>query len=137
MVRQSQKPYQLLIADDDCGFRQTIKFIFEAHFETLEVESGEEAIAVVERQPIDIALLDMHMAELTGLETIRILKSLNAVAPCILITADATEQLCRDASRADAYKVLRKPISKDELVVTVSTAIEDAYDDPELQTLLF
>ncbi|MEO1994237.1 MAG: response regulator [Planctomycetaceae bacterium] len=86
---------------------------------------------------MDIALLDMHMAELTGLETIRILKSLNVVAPCILITADATEQLCRDASRADAYTVLRKPISKDELVVTVSTAIEDAYDDPDLQARLF
>jgi two-component system, response regulator PdtaR len=125
------KPYQLLVADDDYGFRETLKYIFEPYVQMLEADSGEEAIRIVEQRRVDIALLDMHMHMLTGLETLRIVKSINAEVPCILITADATEKLRRDASAADAYSVLAKPISKAELLTTVSTALHCAYDDPE------
>ena len=129
MVRV-EKPYQLLIVDDDAAFRETLRHILEPFFELAEASSGEEAIAIVEYRTIDIALLDMNMHELTGLETLRILKSFNEVAPCILITADVSEELVRDAEEADAFSVLAKPVSKRDLVVTVSTALEVAYEDP-------
>ena len=121
--------YQLLLADDDPAFRQTLRLIFEPHFVLLEAGSGEEAVDLVGRHRVDIALLDMHMAQLTGLETLRILKSIYARAPCILITADATDELRQTASDADAFSVLHKPVSKVELVTTVSTAIQECYDD--------
>lgn len=127
----AEKPYRLLIADDDATFREILRQILEPFFALAEASSGEEAIAIVEYQPVDIALLDMNMHRLTGLETLRILKSFNEIAPCILITADATDELIRDAKDADAFSVLAKPVSKSELVTTVSTAIEDAYQDPD------
>lgn len=127
--RTPQKPYQLLIADDDSGFRDTLKDIFEPHFRLLEAESGEAAVRIVEGERVDIALLDMHMEVLTGLETLRILKTINAISPCILITADADEQLCRDATEADAYSVLHKPVRKADLVSTVAGALEEVYHD--------
>ena len=61
----------------------------------------------------------------------RFLKSTNAIAPGILITADVTEELHRSASEADAFSVLEKPVSKRDLVHTVSTALADAYEDPD------
>ena len=133
MVR-IEKPYQLLIADDDAAFREALRQIFDPYFELAEASSGEEAIAIVEYQPVHIVLLDMNMHELTGLETLRVLKTINEEAPCILITADATEELVRDAEAADAFSVLAKPVSKNELFVTVSTALEDAYEDPDAFT---
>jgi CheY-like chemotaxis protein len=136
MVARVQKPYHLLVADDDAAFRETVRSIFEPRFELIEAESGEEAIEIVEATPVHLALLDMHMRVLTGLETLRILKTLNAVAPCILITADATEQLERAATQAQAYSVLRKPVRKAELVGTVSTALADAYADPDVASWL-
>eukprot|EP00913_Durusdinium_trenchii_P008852 g8318.t1 len=135
-VVRVEKPYQLLIADDDDAFRLTLRQILEPFFELAEASSGEEAIAIVEYQPVDIALLDMNMRELTGLDTLRVLKSINEDAPCILITADATEELVRDAEEADAYSVLAKPVSKNDLFTTVSTAIEDAYEDPNAFTTI-
>ena len=69
------------------------------------------------------------MQQLTGLETLRVLKSVYALAPCILITADATDELRRDATEAQAFSVLAKPVSKQALIETVSTALELAYDD--------
>lgn len=128
--------YRLLLADDDPAFRQTLRLIFEPYFVLLEASSGEEAVALVGRYRVDIALIDMHMAELTGLETLIILKSIYVVAPCILITADVTDELRQTASDADAFSVLHKPVSKVELVTTVSTAMEECYDDQDIAAAL-
>jgi len=126
------KPYQMLIADDDRGFRRTLRLVLEPYFVLVEAASGEEAVDIIERRQIDIALLDMHMDELTGLETLRFLRSVNASAPGILITADATDDLRQDASEENVFSVLAKPVSKSELVTTVSTALETAYEDPDV-----
>ena len=124
--------YQLLIADDDAGFRDTLKQIFEPFFSMLEAASGEEAVSLIDQHRVDIALVDMHMNRLTGLDALRHLKVINAAAPGILITADATEELRKIARDALAFSVLKKPVSKGDLVTTVSTALQYAYDDPEL-----
>lgn len=128
MVRRCKR-FELLIADDDTAFRETLKRVFEPHYRMWEAGSGEEAIEIVQQHPVDIVLLDMHMHRLTGLETLRIVKSLKLILPCILLTADASEDLRRDAALAEAYTVLKKPVSKTELVTTVSTALADAYDE--------
>jgi len=121
-----------LIADDDLQFREVLRAIFEPRFELVEAGSGEEAIDIVQQREVDLVLLDMHMEILTGLETLRIVKSLDAVLPCIIITADATENLRRDAEQASAYSVLSKPVTRVEVVQTVSNAIGQTYDDPEI-----
>lgn len=131
MVRISSQ-YHLLIADDDQSFRETLCEIFAPHFDTCEAASGEEAIAVGRTHRFDIALLDMHMQVMTGLETLRALKRLNAVAPCILISGSVDEQLKRAATAAAAFDVLSKPVTRAQLVRTVSTALAEAYDDREI-----
>lgn len=137
MVAKLSRAYRLLIADDDTGFRAALRDIFEPFFDTLEVGSGEEALEVIEQEPIHIALFDMHMRLLTGLDTLRIVKTTFRIAiPCILITADVTDQLRRDATAIEAWSVLQKPVRKTELVTTVSAAIQTVYNDPEARLLL-
>jgi CheY-like chemotaxis protein len=129
MVARS-KPYSALIADDDPDFRETLRLVLEPFLRTVEAQSGEEAIEIVQQRPVDIILIDMHMHVLTGLETVRIVKRFYAKVPCILITSDATDELRRDA-RLVTYTVLKKPVTRRELVTTISTALVDAYSDPE------
>jgi DNA-binding NtrC family response regulator len=74
----------------------------------------------------------MHMQRLTGLEALRQLKEIHIIAPCILITADYSTELCDDAAEAQAFTVLKKPVTKRELVSTVATAVATAYHDNEL-----
>ena len=128
MVRHRERTYRMLLADDDRGFRDSLRLLFEPFFELLEAESGEQTIEIVEHHPIDILLIDMHMDVLTGLETVQRIRPMLAAAPCILVTADATEEMRREA---DVHSVLSKPVEKQELVTTVSTALHDAYDDPD------
>jgi len=126
------EPYQVLIADDDAGFRDVLKDIFQPYFSLIEAVSGEEAVDYVSHVRVDLLVLDMNMDELTGLQTIRLVKRIDSHLPCILVTADATDQLRQEAEAADAWSVLAKPVRKLELLQTVSTAIGSAYGDSSI-----
>lgn len=127
-----QPPYQLLIADDDDDFRRTVCEIFAPFFRLIEAESGEEAVELVTREEVHLALFDMHMKQLTGLDALRQLRALKIAAPCIIVTSDDTQSLRDDAMQAAAFSVLRKPVTRRILVSTVACAVETAYDDSEL-----
>ena len=98
----------------------------------IEAQSGEEALELAAHEEVHLALFDMHMQRLTGLEALRQLKEIYIVAPCILITADYTTELCDDAAEAHAFTVLKKPVTRRELVDAVATAVATAYHDSEL-----
>ena len=53
------------------------------------------------------------------------------MAPCIIITADYTDSLRDDAEQAEAFSVLRKPVTRRDLVSAVANAVESVYDDSE------
>lgn len=134
MVIETPKPYDLLIADDNRGFRETLREFLEPRLvlRIHEVESGEAAVEYSQDYQIDIVLLDMHMHLMTGLEALRVLKHLNAGRPCILITSEATEELRKDAADADAFSVLSKPVTRAELCTTIADALIAAYEDPSI-----
>src|SRR6516225_10418883 len=107
------KPYSILITDDDPGCREALRDIVEPEgFRTFLASSGEEALDIVREEPVHLALLDMHLPRMTGLETLRLLHQISALLPCILVTADTSETLIRQACQAHAYSVLHKPVSR-------------------------
>jgi CheY-like chemotaxis protein len=122
----------LLITDDDRDFRETLQSVFEPRgFRTLLAGDGEEAVKIVKRQPVHLALLDMHMPRLTGLEAIRRVKQMHAALPCILLSAGLDDALAEQAREAEAFSVHRKPISFLELTDIVSLAMRQTYDWPD------
>lgn len=126
----SEQPYNLLITDDDRSARETLREVFEpAGFRTFLAESGEEAIDIVQSQDVHLALMDMHLPRLTGLETVAIVRQLKGVLPTILMSADRDDWLLRQALSAKVFCVLAKPLNKNVLIYVVSRAIEKFYDD--------
>ena len=118
----------LLITDDDCAFRETLRDVFEARgFRTLAAGDGEEALQIVRREPVHLMLLDMHMPRLTGLETIRRIKQMNVVLPCILLSAGLNDVLTAEALQANAYSVLSKPVRFAEITSLVNRALWQIY----------
>ena len=132
MVAKRVRPYELLVADDDAEFRRTLRLVLEPHVDLCEAACGEEAVEIVRTRSIDLVLLDMHMQALSGLDTLRLVKSLRATLPCIIITASFTDELRKRAAQADAFSVLKKPVTRRLLLTTVSRALETAYDDPDI-----
>ena len=120
----SQEPYSLLITDDDRPFRETLQEIFEPEgFRTILAESGEEALEIMQARAVHLSLLDYHMPRLTGLETLRIIRRRQVLLPVILITAERTTTLVREARSAKAYCVIAKPVTREIVISTVRRAL--------------
>ncbi|QDT34924.1 response regulator [Thalassoglobus polymorphus] len=114
----------LLIADDDQAFRETVVEILEPHFPMVAVESGERAIEVVETIQVDVVILDMHMHVMTGLDTLRWLKERYRELPCILMSSDVSEELETQAYDLNAFRVLRKPPRRQHLIDIIHRAVK-------------
>ncbi len=124
LVVMTNRIPSILITDDDVDFRETLKFVFEpCGYRTLQAGDGEEALHILSQEEIDLLLLDMHMPKLTGLETLRRVKQIKSRLPCILLSAELDEQIEKQARRAQAFSVLRKPVSRQQLTTTVQLAI--------------
>jgi CheY-like chemotaxis protein len=122
------KPYSVLITDDDPDSRETLRDIVEPEgFRAVLASSGEEAIDIVREMPIHLALLDVHMPRMTGLETLQVVHQINAILPVILVTADANDDVVRQAFNMRAFSVLPKPVSKNTLLYTIVRALMRAY----------
>lgn len=124
-----RRHFQLLIADDDPAMRETLVEMLRPEFDTIDVESGEEAIEVVQRVEVHLALLDVHMPLVTGIDALREVKRRRIELPCILMSANWTERLRLEAIASDVAAVLQKPMTRRELVTTVTTALDAAYQD--------
>jgi CheY-like chemotaxis protein len=125
----SERPYSILITDDDPAARETLRDIFALQgYHTLMAESGEEAIDLVRENEVHLALMDMHLPRLSGLETIALLRQIRGVIPAILITADQDDNLMRRALSENAFCVLAKPVSRHVVIYVVHKALEKYYN---------
>ena len=127
-VTQDRHDYSILIADDDRDSRDALRDIMQPEgFELYLASSGEEAIDIVQHQDVHLALMDMHLPKLTGLETMQIVQQIKGLLPTILISADHDDNLLRKALSAHAFCVLAKPVSRNVVIYVVSRAIEKFY----------
>ena len=125
---KDRKTYSILIADDDDRCREALRDIVEPEgFQTVLASSGEEALDIVRGAVVHLVLLDMHMPTLTGLETVQLVRQINALLPAILVTADASDSLLRQACQLHAYSVIPKPVSKNVVLYTVVRALARSY----------
>lgn len=125
----------LLITDDNPGFRETLRGVFEPRgYRTLLAGDGEEAMKIVRNEEVHLLLLDMHMPKLTGLEVVRLVKQFKALLPCIILSADADDELIEQAHQAQAFSVLAKPVSRETVTCTVESALRRVYNWPPRRT---
>ena len=119
----------LLITDDDRAFRETLSSVIEPlGVRTLQAENGLEALKIVRRETIHLVMLDMHMPRLTGLETLRMVKQLKSVLPCILMSARLDEIIIEQAKLARAFSILSKPLTRRQITGAVCHALERTYN---------
>ncbi|EMI53724.1 response regulator [Rhodopirellula sallentina] len=118
----------VLITDDDADYRETLCDALSRRGLSLhQARDGDEALEVIEREPIHLALLDVHMPRVTGLEVIRVLSERSAPMPYILMSAMMDEEIEREAARMRAYKILHKPIRLKVLRDIVCGGLAETY----------
>jgi len=124
--------FSVLIADDDRGTRETLGEVLQNQgFHILLAADGGEAVEIVQVETIHLVLFDMHMPRMTGLEALTLLRhTLGRVLPAVLMTADATTELMRQAFCAQVYSVIPKPVNKNIVLHTLARALAQVYGKP-------
>jgi two-component system response regulator PilR (NtrC family) len=116
---------RLLVVDDEQSMREWLTIaLSQDGFEVESAGSGEDALKVLERTPIDLALVDLRMPGLDGLETLRRIKQLEESVSVVIMTAYATAETAVQALKEGAYDYIIKPFKVDELRHLVQNALE-------------
>jgi DNA-binding NtrC family response regulator len=105
-------PFRVLIIDDEKNNRITLSACLEAlGCQVTAIATASEALAALERQPFDLAFLDLRLKEMSGLDLIPKLLSLSPHLYIVIITAYATLETAVDAVKRGARDYLAKPFS--------------------------
>jgi two-component system response regulator PilR (NtrC family) len=131
----------VLICDDDPGIRQTLRYIFKrAGHEVVDIEDGRQAVDLVREAPsrFDVAILDLRMPGISGLECLGRLKQVAPDLPVMMLTAFSDWDNTVEAMRLGAYDYLKKPFNNEEIIAVVERAVvrrklsQEARGRPEL-----
>ncbi len=127
---------RILIVDDDKLVRWTItQKCTEFGYLFLEASSGEEALRLLQTDPVDAILLDVHLPDLSGIEVLDKLKQAGETRSIIMMTPDPQLDDVKAALRLGAYDFVSKPINFDELSVTLQNALAAGELRTEVETL--
>lgn len=116
---------QVMIIDDEEGIRETLSDIFsDEGYEPVTVESGEEAIRVARESPPDVAILDIWLPGMDGLQTLGQLRGMYPELPVVVISGHANIDVAVKATRMGAYDFLEKPLSMDKVLLAIERALQ-------------
>ncbi len=119
------KNIDLLIVDDDDDFRGTVVRRFGRRgFRIADAASAQEALGLIERRQFDVAIFDMVMPGMSGLELLEKLKADRAEFEIILLTGQGTIESAVQAMKLGAYDYLSKPFPLAELELLIQKAYE-------------
>lgn len=118
----------LLITDDDDAFRETLREVFEPRgYRTLLASDGTEALDLVQQEEVHLALFDLHMPRLGGLEAVERIRQLDLAVPWILMSADLDDEVRERAAKASVFDVLAKPFTFRQVTLSVTRALSASY----------
>ena len=106
----------ILIVDDDKALRESLEETVAAlGHRPLSAASGSEALARLQRQPVEAVLLDLHLPDMDGIEVLRRLREKPKRPLVVILTAFASAANTIEAMRLGAFDHLTKPIGRDDL----------------------
>jgi DNA-binding NtrC family response regulator len=120
----SQKPKTVLIVDDDEGMRDTLTAILKRDYRVLRVASGEAALPILNREDVDLILLDVRLPGISGFEVLRIVKENYSLIEVIMISAINEVETAVQAMKHGAYHYITKDFDYDQLRSLVRNAGE-------------
>jgi two-component system nitrogen regulation response regulator NtrX len=128
----------ILICDDEKNIRRTLGMVLEGlGHRVLEAGSGEEAIAKLEAEEVDLIILDVRLPQMTGIEALQQIRAKPAIAhlPVIMISGHASLAEAVHSVQLGATDFLEKPLDRDRVLVSVNNALRSDRLQREVERL--
>jgi len=132
MIQQSK----ILVVDDDPNLRKTLADILRVKgYACVVAGNGGEAIAAAERENISVALIDLMLPDMSGLEVMARIKKLSPLTEAIILTGHASMDSAIEATRRGAFSYLLKPYQMDDLLRNIQHGIDRQQAQTEIRRL--
>jgi two-component system OmpR family response regulator len=123
MEKSDMKIIRLLLVDDEEDFRTALADrLKRRNMDVTDAGSGEEAIEIIGKKSFDVAIVDIKMPGMDGIETLRRIRKIDPLIEVILLTGHASVEAGVEGIKYGAYDFIIKPCSVDYLMVKVDDA---------------
>jgi two-component system, NtrC family, nitrogen regulation response regulator NtrX len=127
---------KILVIDDEKTIRDALRDILEYEgYEIDEAKDGEEGLEMVRNNIYDVALCDIKMPKMDGLDVLLKAKEDGVVTQFVMVSAFGNIENAVEATKRGAYDFITKPPDLNRLLVTVKNAIEKSNDVEVIKTL--
>jgi two-component system nitrogen regulation response regulator NtrX len=115
---------RILVVDDEEPIRKTLRMALEYEgYDVSESSSGQEALALIEREPPDLLFLDIKMPGMDGLEVLSRLAEKPPSPPVIMVSGHGTIQTAVQATKLGAFDFIEKPLETERVLLAVRNAL--------------
>ena len=115
----------VMLVDDEVPFVETMtKRLSKRQLLILPAYSGRQALEKLEKNSVDVVILDVKMPGMDGIETLREIKKIHPLVEVIMLTGHATIETAVEGMRLGAFDYLMKPCEIEELLAKVDEAKE-------------
>jgi len=116
---------KLLLVDDEKGFANIIaKRMSKRDIDVTKAYSGAEALQAMRKADFDVAVLDLKMEDMDGIEILKIFKKMDPDLAVIMLTGHGSEAAAKDGIKFGAFDYLTKPCDLEELMNKIQEAVQ-------------
>lgn len=127
---------KILVIDDEKSIRDALRDILEYEgYEVDEAKDGQEGLDMVLQSPYDVALCDIKMPKMDGLDVLLRAKEEGVYTQFVMVSAFGNVENAVEATKRGAFDFITKPPDLNRLLVTVRNAIEKSNDIEVIKTL--
>jgi len=117
--------YSVLVVDDEIKMQRVLEIMLgEMGLDVVRADDGRQALAAIEREPIDLVITDLRMPVLDGLELVRTLAARDALPPTIVVTAHGTVESAVAALKLGALDYILRPFEVEAVELAVTRALD-------------
>lgn len=117
-------PRLLLVDDEEMFLEYLSKRLIRQKYDVTTCLNGEDAIEKIKDADFDVAIIDVIMPGIDGIETLREIKKIKPLTEAIILTGHASRELGVEGMRLGAYDYLRKPCDPEDLVFKIKGAFK-------------
>lgn len=126
---------KLLFIDDEQTFLKYLaKRLILDGFTVKTTFSGEEGVVAAANEDFDVAVVDLQMPGIDGIEVQKRLKDLQPSLPCIVLTGHGSVENALESGKYNAFKFLSKPVDMDTLIETINAAYNYRVQQEQLSS---